>query len=1142
MKRLAPFIPFLVVIILGLVCSVLIFEVFIDQNRRQVQTQIRQASLEQHGNIADRIHSIQTVLRAVVGFYEGSSHVSREEFEAFAKKIGAPVQALGFVPRVTAAERRAFEAAASDEGMSHFRFTERSLTGERLSAGARDTYFPIFYVEPLAGNEAAIGFDLASNPVSLAALIKARDKLSMVVSGRVNLLADKEDRASILVVAPIFGKNMPAQTQEDRRQNLEGFALAMIRVEKLISGFSRAASPLRQLPSEIDFYVFDADEADDPSPLYAQHVSELADQAHASTLSQARSGFFVEQALQFGGRKWLLITRLDEAETVGTIPLQSWVILLASLIVTSLLGFYLYSLVTRNQTIRTQVKDQTEELSEVLDALQTNEQRFRDFTSTASDWVWELGPDLCFTNVSGRFFEINQLKEADIIGKSRWEFVSAEMIAEDPEKWAEHRECLEAHRSFRDFSYQIRISSVDRRTITLSGNPVFGKDGSFQGYRGTGTDSTELKAAEIRLRESEQRFRAMVENAGDAIYIHNRYGKIFDVNQVACEQVGYTRDELLSLSVARLDASIDFESLRQTWDLGEADPTNYPMTLETAHRRKDGTVFPIEVRISLLPSDEDTRFVAVVRDITERKQVENKLAEKVRELDFQKFALDEHAIVSIADAKGDITYVNQQFVDISGFPHEELLGQNHRMLNSDLHAKAFFADLWQTIGSGNVWHGDIRNSKKKGGFYWVRATIVPFLDEQGKPFQYVAIRTDITERKLVEAEAEAARNAAETANRAKSDFLSSMSHELRTPMNAILGFAQMLEFNPKEPLTTLQKKCVGNIMRGGNHLLELINEVLELAKIEAGKVTVLTESVSAKTIVDECLTMIEPTAKSRSVEISRIDIPADLKLVSADYTRLKQVLLNFLSNAIKYNREGGRVTVEAAETAVDTVRFSITDTGFGIAEDQYDQLFEPFNRLGAETTAIEGTGIGLSVTKNLVELMQGTVGFTSSVGKGSTFWVELPVASDESSDQQASDDALESGAAKGLPETHGTLLYVEDNPDNLELMELIVARIEGLSMISAHTAELGLDLAREHLPDAIILDINLPGMNGIEALKKLQEMDETANIPVFALSAAATQSDIEKGIAAGFRFYLTKPVKVEEVADAIKQVIKPLDQ
>ncbi len=536
-----------------------------------------------------------------------------------------------------------------------------------------------------------------------------------------------------------------------------------------------------------------------------------------------------------------------------------------------------------------------------------------------------------------------------------------------------------------------------------------------------------------------------------------------------------------------------------------------------------------------VPSDNYEEVLSIITNtlasMIKHEESQRKLVDKIRELDFQKFALDEHAIVSITDIKGNITYANDRFCDTTGYSCSELIGKNHRIVNSGLHSKEFFADMWQTIANGKVWRGHVRNRKKDGTFYWVDATIVPHLNEKGKPFQYIAIRTNIT--KQVEAVKEA-----DKANQAKSEFLSSMSHELRTPMNAILGFSQMLEFNPKEPLTKAQKECVDHITKGGRHLLDLINDILDLARIEAGKVEMSIENISPANILDECLPLITTMAEEHGINITVPDPAEDVRMVRADHTRFKQVLLNLMSNAVKYNRQNGTVSIGIEETDNNMLRISVTDTGEGIPEDKQDELFKPFSRLGAESTEIEGTGIGLVVCKNLVELMNGNVGLESVVGKGSTFWVELPIAEQSSESIDEIMNADDTSAVGKLPGMSGTLLYVEDNPDNIKLMKLIVSRIDGLSMIHTHTGELGIELARAEKPDVIILDINLPGMNGIETLKKLRCHEAVANIPVLALSAAATESDIRKGMEAGFLHYLTKPINVPEVVDAIKKALE----
>ena len=377
----------------------------------------------------------------------------------------------------------------------------------------------------------------------------------------------------------------------------------------------------------------------------------------------------------------------------------------------------------------------------------------------------------------------------------------------------------------------------------------------------------------------------------------------------------------------------------------------------------------------------------------------------------------------------------------------------------------------------------------------------------------------------------------EIASRSKSDFLSSMSHELRTPMNAILGFGQLLELNPSEPLTENQKRCVEQIMKGGHHLLELINDVLDLTKIEEGKVDLSIEEITVSNILDECFALIETIAGSRGVTVLTNAGCKTTATVHADYTRFKQSLLNLLSNAVKYNVENGKIIMDCHETTDDMLRISVTDTGLGIPNDMLAVLYEPFNRLRAEKSEIEGTGIGLTITKKLIERMHGRIGVESQVGTGSTFWIELPLAQPAAYATPANDTDASRHEYAPLAHISGSVLYVEDNPSNLQLMEMILGSIEGLSLMTAHTGELGLQIAKTSRPDLIILDINLPGLNGFEVLKALQQMSETKDTPVFALSANTMPRDIDKGLDAGFKQYLTKPFKVPEIISAIQGVL-----
>jgi CheY-like chemotaxis protein len=377
--------------------------------------------------------------------------------------------------------------------------------------------------------------------------------------------------------------------------------------------------------------------------------------------------------------------------------------------------------------------------------------------------------------------------------------------------------------------------------------------------------------------------------------------------------------------------------------------------------------------------------------------------------------------------------------------------------------------------------------------------------------------------------------AAEKANLAKSDFLSSMSHELRSPLNAILGFAQLINSDSPPP-TPAQAASIDQILHAGWYLLDLINEILDLAQIESGKLALSREPTSLAEIMLECQAMIEPQAQKRGVRMSfpHFAMPC---FVDADRTRLKQVLINLLSNAIKYNQPNGTVVVDCSATTTDHVRISVRDTGAGLPPEMLLQLFQPFNRLGQERSKEEGTGIGLVMSKRLVELMGGVIGVESAVGKGSVFWFELNSAVELQLEQSAGKASALLPADTKRGASQRTLLYVEDNPANLKLIEQLIARRSDIRLLSATDGNLGIRLARANRPDVILMDINLPGISGIEALKILREDPVTAHIPVIALSANAMPRDIEKGLQAGFFRYLTKPIRVDQFMDTLQSAL-----
>lgn len=420
---------------------------------------------------------------------------------------------------------------------------------------------------------------------------------------------------------------------------------------------------------------------------------------------------------------------------------------------------------------------------------------------------------------------------------------------------------------------------------------------------------------------------------------------------------------------------------------------------------------------------------------------------------------------------------------------------------------------------------ELRLRRKDGGYKWVlcRGTVVA-RNGEGKPVRMIGIHSDIGRQKEVEVELKLAREAAERANQAKSDFLSSMSHELRTPMNAIIGFAQMLEYD--SALNPDQQENVDEILKGGRHLLELINEVLDLAKIESGRVDLSLESVDLTDLIEDCRSLIMPLASMRRL-VFDLDISQDAA-VRADRFRLKQALLNLLSNAVKYNSEAGSIHLSVRPVDGARLRIAVADTGPGIPTDRIAELFLPFNRLDAQYSEVEGTGIGLTITRQLVELMGGTVGVESQIGAGTTFWIELPSETLTETDQRA-----EATSAGGTPlaDSHARehlILCIDDNPVNLKLIAQMLGTRRNIHLLTAHTPQLGIELALARRPELILLDINMPGMNGYQVLEIFKADESLKAIPVVAVTANALSRDIERGRAAGFTEYLTKPLNLGE--------------
>jgi PAS domain S-box-containing protein len=595
---------------------------------------------------------------------------------------------------------------------------------------------------------------------------------------------------------------------------------------------------------------------------------------------------------------------------------------------------------------------------------------------------------------------------------------------------------------------------------------------------------------------------------------------------------------------------------------------------ELTYIRKDGSRFPAVVSVTALRDAQNAiiGYLLIGTDNTARKQIE---AEKQHLLDIQEETLtqlqqsnftlqlsEERLAVTLnsigdaviaTDAEGRVTLLNPLGEKLTGWTRAEALGQPvgeiFHIISKETRQPATIPVI-ETLAHGTI-QGLANHTvliARGGSECDIADSCAPIRDRDAQVIGAVLVFRDVTGEYAVQkalrestealqgknVELENATLVAEKANRAKSEFLSSMSHELRSPLNAILGFAQLMDKGSPSPK---QKSSIDQILKAGWYLLKLINEILDLALIESGKMSLSLEPMSLVAVMLECQTMIEPQAQKSGIRMSFPRFESSY-FVHADRTRVKQVLVNLLSNAIKYNRAQGEVEVTCRASGPGRIRISVRDTGEGLSPEKLANLFQPFNRLGQEGGPMEGTGIGLVVSKRLIELMAGEIGVESTIGVGSVLWIELNLAAEPriSLDEAEGRAAIQAPVPQGAPLR--TLLYVEDNQANMQLVERLIELRSDLRLVGAMDGTQGIALANIHRPDVILMDINLPGISGIQVLKILRQDPATAHVPVVAISANAMPRDIEKGLETGFFRYVTKPIKINEFMDTLDEALK----
>lgn len=629
-----------------------------------------------------------------------------------------------------------------------------------------------------------------------------------------------------------------------------------------------------------------------------------------------------------------------------------------------------------------------------------------------------------------------------------------------------------------------------------------------------GIDISDMKALREELGEERDFAEAILNTIPGIWNVRNSRGKIVERNPAFAKVTGYTLEEIDEMSIAdflvpedRDKALAAFGEVLQT---GEGE-------MQVDLLTKDGRRIPYAYvgRRGMIGGD--PYVVTVGIDISDLKEAESEIRD--RERTFRQLAENIEEVFWVMDVvTTQIVYVSPAYEKIWGRPVEELYADGAAFLNG-IHPddRPRVTAALPEMGSGD-WEIEYRVVRPTGEFSWVRANAFPVQDDGGKVYRIVGIAKDISPERSTQRTLMAARDTAEAANAAKSGFLSRMSHELRTPLNAILGYSQILLMDSWERET---EEALEDIEKAGRHLLELINEVLDISRIEAGQLRLSLEPVDVKAVLHEVSAYVKPLATRAAITLRLADSECEAHVL-ADNQRLKQVLLNLLTNAVKYNAPNGQIEVNCFREA-EMVRIEVTDTGRGLSIEDQAKLFQPFERLGLTDAQVEGTGLGLSLSKNLVEVMGGTIGVRSELGKGSSFWVEFPAA-DSPLDRALTASEAAASVASGSNRLH--VVYIEDNLSNRKLLQFVLGRVPDVELHCAMQGGLGVELARSVQPDLLLLDLNLPDMDGVDVIDLLQKDPLTRDIPIVVLSADATPKRITELSDYGIHAYLSKPLDV----------------
>ena len=647
-------------------------------------------------------------------------------------------------------------------------------------------------------------------------------------------------------------------------------------------------------------------------------------------------------------------------------------------------------------------------------------------------------------------------------------------------------------------------------------------DGKATRVIGSHTDLSEKRNKDLANQIVINNLQNFFDLSVDSLCIANLDGTFKEVNDTFMRELGYKKEEFIGAPFKKFIHEDDL--INTSLEVDKLSKGTLTIDFENRYKRKDGTYLCLSWRVT--PDISTGNLFCSARNISTQKL-------NLKQIEDLKLALDESSIVAMTDHGGIITFANDKFCEISKFSREELIDQNHQIVNSGYHSKAYIKRIWVTIAHGKTWKGDIKNKAKDGSYYWVNTTILPFLDDQGMPYQYISVSNDITNQKNAENDLIHAKEVAELSVRSKEQFLANMSHEIRTPMNGIIGFSKILEEEITDPL---HKEYLNSIKSSGENLMVLINDILDFSKIESNKMEIEKTVFSIYKTVETVISLLAPKCKEKGIKLISENIHTFPENLIGDPTRLGQILINLIVNAVKFTEKGSvELRIEKInETPKDIkLKFTIIDTGIGIPSNKLETIFESFTQASNETTRkFGGTGLGLTITKRLIELQGGELCVKSEDGEGSEFSfiisylksIVQPKISTMSIENKKTDTSFLEGKK---------ILMVEDNPLNQQLGFHIFKRW-GYEVDIADNGQIAIDKLKNGVYDLILMDIQMPVMDGNDATKYIREnLGEKSAIPIIALTAHATLGEEQRCLDNGMDDYLSKPFDSQKLLEKI---------